>query len=162
MTQAGPGLLDRLLEDVVSARRSGRRRWLYAIAASVVLAVGGPAIAVLAGDEDAVAVADAAPAARTVAATDPGTGVWAEVTTHDRAYGSEVDARVKNASADETCRLVAVGADGSEQVVLSWTVPAQAAPPRDAMRGAAAMHPSDIVRYEVRTGDGERLVTIKP
>ncbi|KAA0921493.1 MULTISPECIES: anti-sigma factor family protein [Streptomyces] len=153
MTQAGPGLLDRLLEEVVSTRRSGRRRWLFALAASVVLALGGPAIAVVAGDEGTVT--------DTVAATDPGTGVWAEVTTHDRAYGSEVDAEVRNASADQTCRLFAIGADGSEEVVLSWTVPEEAPPSPDAMRGAAAMHPSDIVRYEVRTADGERLVTIK-
>jgi len=153
MTQAGPGLLDRLLEDVVSARRSGRRRWLFAVAAAVVFAVGGPAIAVIAGDGSA--------GARTVAATDPGTGVWAEVTTVDRAYGSEVDAKVRHASAHQACELVAVGRDDSEQVVLSWAAPGNAAPSSDAMQGAAAMHPADIVRYEVRTRDGERLVTLK-
>ncbi|MFE9680021.1 anti-sigma factor family protein [Streptomyces sp. NPDC006285] len=155
MTQAGPGLLDRLLDDVVQARRSGRRRWLFAVAAAVALAVGGPAIAVIAGDEGS--------AGRTLAATDPGTGVWAEVTTLDRAWGSEVDVKVKHASADQSCELVAIGHDGSEQVVLSWTVPAKAAPSPDdaAMQGAAAMHPADIVRYEVRTADGKRLVVLK-
>ncbi|MEU9190402.1 zf-HC2 domain-containing protein [Streptomyces sp. NPDC048484] len=153
MTQAGPGLLDRLLDDVGSTRRNGRRRWLFAVAAAVVFAVGGPAIAVIAGDESA--------GGRTVAATDSGTGVWAEVTTLDRAYGSEVDAKVKHASAHQSCVLVAIDRDGSEQVVLSWTVPGNASPSPDAMKGAAAMHPSDIVRYEVRTTDGKRLVTLK-
>ncbi|WP_221357900.1 anti-sigma factor family protein [Streptomyces beigongshangae] len=157
MTQAGPGLLDRLLDDVVSARRSGRRRWLFAVAAAVVLAVGGPAVAVVAGDGDGGGGAGV----RTVAATDPGTGVWAEVTTLDRTYGSEVDARVRHASADQVCVLVAVGRDGSEEVVLSWTVPGSATPSSGAIRGAAAMHPGDIVRYEVRTADGKRLVTLK-
>ncbi|MFS8197714.1 anti-sigma factor family protein [Streptomyces sp. CWNU-52B] len=153
MTQAGPGLLDRLLEDVVTARRSGRRRWLFAVAAAVVFAVGGPAIAVIAGDESSDS--------SSVAATDPGTGVWAEVTTLDRAWGSEVDLKVKNASADQSCELVAIGRDDSEQVILSWTVPKKSAAPSDGMQGAAAMHPSDIVRYEVRTSTGERLVTLK-
>ncbi|WP_328492538.1 zf-HC2 domain-containing protein [Streptomyces sp. NBC_00414] len=153
MTQAGPGLLDRLLDDVVTARRSGRRRWLFAVAAAVVFAVGGPAVAVFSGDESS--------GATTLAATDPGTGVWAEVTTQDRAYGSEVDAKVKNASADQSCELVAIGHDDSEQVILSWTVPKGAAAPSAGMQGAAAMHPADIVRYEVRTTDGKRLVTIE-
>ncbi|MCW8097014.1 zf-HC2 domain-containing protein [Streptomyces tauricus] len=153
MTQAGPGLLDRLLDDVVTARRSGRRRWLFAVAAAVVFAVGGPAVAAFTGDE--------ASGARTVAATDPGTGVWAEVTTRDRAYGSEVDAKVKHASADQSCELVAIGRDDSEQVILSWTVPKGASSPSDGMQGAAAMHLADIARYEVRTADGKRLVTIE-
>ncbi|MBV1941504.1 zf-HC2 domain-containing protein [Streptomyces sp. BV286] len=152
MTQAGPALLDRLLDDVVSARRGGRRRWLFAVAAAVVFAVGGPAVAVFTGDEAANS--------RTVAATDPESGVWAEVTTLDRAWGSEVDLRVKNASASQACELVAIGHDGSEQVILSWTVPKNAPPASEAMPGAAAMHPTDIVRYEVRTGK-KVLVTLK-
>ncbi|MEV0224141.1 zf-HC2 domain-containing protein [Streptomyces sp. NPDC050704] len=152
MTQAGPALLDRLLDDVVSARRTGRRRWLFAVAASVVFAVGGPAAAVLTGgggsDGDRVA------------ATDPGTGVWAEVTTVDRAYGSDVGLQVKGAAGALPCELVAVGHD-SEEVVLSWTVPKAGAKPADPMQGSAAMHPGEVVRYEVRTTAGERLVTLK-
>ncbi len=153
MTQAGPGLLDRLLDDVVTARRSGRRRWLFAVAAAVVFAVGGPAIAVVAGHDGSDG--------GTVAATDPSTGVWAEVTTLDRGWGSEIGLKVKNASVDRPCELVAIGRDDSEQVILSWTASKKAASPSAGMRGAAAMHPSDIVRYEVRTTDGKRLVTLK-
>ncbi|MFH8468245.1 anti-sigma factor family protein [Streptomyces sp. NPDC017991] len=153
MTQAGPGLLDRLLDDVVTARRSGRRRWLFAVAAAVVFAVGGPAVAVFSGDESTDA--------NTVAATDQGTGVWAEVTIHDRAYGSEVDARIKHAPAEQSCELVAIGRDHSEEVILSWTVPKGASSPSDGMRGAAAMHPSDVAEYVVRTADKKRLVTIE-
>ncbi|MDQ0772651.1 hypothetical protein QF026_001117 [Streptomyces aurantiacus] len=154
MTQAGPGLLDRLLDDVVTARRSGRRRWLFAVAAAVVFAVGGPAIAVVAGNDGSEG--------GTVAATDPSTGVWAEVTTLDRGWGSEIGLKVKNASVDQPCELVAIGRDDSEQVILSWTASKKAASsPSAGMQGAAAMHPSDIVRYEVRTTDGKRLVTLK-
>src|SRR3954469_24224947 len=38
----GPRLLERLLDEVAAKHRSGRRRWLYAVAAAVVFAVGGP------------------------------------------------------------------------------------------------------------------------
>ncbi|MFD3313111.1 anti-sigma factor family protein [Streptomyces sp. NPDC058694] len=158
MTQAGPALLDRLLDDVVATRRSGRRRWLYAVAAAVVFAVGGPAVAVFTGDE--------ASGGQTVAATDPSSGVWAEVTTLNRAWGSEVDLKVKNAPSLLRCQLVAIGRDDSEQVVLSWTVPektgeAVESKPSEPMQGAAALHPDEVVRYEVRNPDGKALVTLK-
>jgi hypothetical protein len=155
MTQAGPALLDRLLEDVVSTRRSGRRRWLFAVAAAVVFAVGGPAVAVFTGND--------ASNGETLAATDPGSGVWAEVTTLNRAWGSEVGLKVKGASGALPCELVAIGHDDSEQVVLSWTAPKEPGKkPSDAMQGAAAWHPDEIARYEVRRAtDGQRLVTLK-
>ena len=159
MTQAGPGLLDRLLDDVVSARRGVRRRWLFAVAAAAVFAVGGPAVAVLTGE--------GAANGRTVAATDPGSGVWAEVTTLDRGWGSEVDLKVKNAPRSLPCQLVAIGHDNTEQVILSWTVPKSpgqpaGGKPSEPMQGAAAMHPDEIIRYEVRNAtDGKPLVTLK-
>ncbi|MGP4043562.1 anti-sigma factor family protein [Streptomyces sp. 2A115] len=153
MTQAGPALLDRLIDDIASARRSGRRRWLFAVAASVVFAVGGPAVAALSGGEGSNG--------ERIAATDPGTGVWAEVTTLNRAWGSEVDLKVKDSSGPRPCELVAVGRDNSEEVLLSWTVPKDDGQPPSAMQGAAAMHPDEIARYEVRTRGGDRLVTLK-
>ncbi|MFF6996865.1 zf-HC2 domain-containing protein [Streptomyces sp. NPDC008313] len=146
----GPRLLDRLLGEVATRHRAGRRRWLYAVAAAVVLAVGGPAIA-LVGGEDA--------GTTRVAATDASTGVWAQVTAEDRDWGSEIDVRVKDAKGPHACRLVAVGRDGSEQTVTSWMV---AGHDDDAtrVRGGAALRPDDISRFEVRTAGGERLVTL--
>lgn len=46
----GPRLLERLLDEVAGRHRTGRRRWLVAVAAAVVLAVGGPAAALLADE----------------------------------------------------------------------------------------------------------------
>jgi hypothetical protein len=128
------------------------------VAAAVVFAVGGPAVAVFTGDET--------PNGETVAATDPSSGMWAEVTTLNRAWGSEVDLKVKNAPSLLRCRLVAVGRDDSEQVVLSWTVPEKSgaaadAKPSEPMQGAAALHADEVARYEVRNPDGEPLVTLK-
>lgn len=45
----GPRMLGRLLDEVTARHRAKRRRWLFALAASVVIAVGGPTVAVLAG-----------------------------------------------------------------------------------------------------------------
>ncbi|MFF4346000.1 zf-HC2 domain-containing protein [Streptomyces sp. NPDC001530] len=147
----GPRLLDRLLGEVATRNRAGRRRWLYAVAASVVFAAGGPAIAIVTADGSA---------STQVAATDASTGVWAQVTTQDRVWGSEVDVQVKDAGGPHACQLVAVGKDGSEQTVTSWMEP-----PHDgeatSMQGGAALQPDEISRFEVRTMDGKHLVTLK-
>ncbi|MET7438760.1 zf-HC2 domain-containing protein [Streptomyces sp. NPDC004082] len=148
----GPRFLDRLLGEVAARHRAGRRRLLYAVAAVVVLAAGGPAVAVVTAHDS--------PADR-VAATDAGTGVWAQVTWADRVWGSEFDVQVKDGEGPRACRLVVVGKDGSEQTVTSWTAPAHGSGAA-AMHGGAAFRPGEISRFEVRTRDGERLVTLKP
>ncbi|MEU5521583.1 zf-HC2 domain-containing protein [Streptomyces sp. NPDC093250] len=153
MAKPGPRMLDRLLSQVAARRRAGRRRMLLALAASVVLAVSGPAIAVMAedGGEDAVSIE----------ATDERSGVWAEVTTEDKAWGSLLELKVKDGAGPRACHLVVIGRDGSEEMVTSWNVPHHDARP-NTMPGGSAMHPEEIARYEVRTSDGEHLVTLKP
>lgn len=148
----GPRLMDRLLEQVAARQRAGRRRWLFAVAACVVFAVGGPAVAVFAGPGEQT---------NAVAATDGGTGVWAEVRAADKLWGSEIDVNVKDPSGGRACQLVAIGEDGSEETIASWTAPKNTAQP-SGMQGGAAMPLKDITRFEVRTADGERLVTLNP
>ncbi|KES09183.1 membrane protein [Streptomyces toyocaensis] len=149
----GPRMLDRLLSQVAVRNRAGRRRLLLALAASVVLAVSAPAIAVMAED--------GGPDPVSIAATDERSGVWAEVTAEDKAWGSRLELRVKDGAGPRACRLVVVGRDGSEETVTSWSVPRHDARPH-MMPGGSAMHPEEIARYEVRTADGERLVTLEP
>jgi anti-sigma factor RsiW len=146
----GPRLMDGLLAEVATRRRAGRRRWLFAVAACVVFAVGGAAVAVFAGPGEQV---------NTVAATDAETGVWAEVRAEDKLWGSQIDVHVKDPSGGRACQLVAIGEDGSEETIASWMAPEDSAEPSD-MHGGAAMPPKDISRFEVRTADGERLVTL--
>ncbi|MFE1751140.1 zf-HC2 domain-containing protein [Streptomyces anandii] len=153
MTQPGPRLLDRLVGEVSRRHRAGRRRLLYGLAASVVLAVGGPAFAAVAGH-----ASDGQGHSR-VAATDAKTGVWAEVRTADADWGSSVELRIKDGSGPRSCRLVAIGQDGSEQTVTSWMVPARD-PDANAVSGGTTMHPGEIDRFEVRTADGQHLVTL--
>jgi hypothetical protein len=148
----GPRLLDRLLGEVAARHRAGRRRLLYAVAAVVVLAAGGPAVAGVTAHDS--------PTDR-VAATDSRSGVWAQVTWADRAWGSEFDVEVKDGDGPRACRLVVVGKDGSEQTVTSWTAPSHGSDAAG-MHGGAAFRPGEISRFEVRTRDGERLVTLKP
>ncbi|MFF8726530.1 zf-HC2 domain-containing protein [Streptomyces sp. NPDC015171] len=153
MAQPGPRLLDRLLGELAQRHRARRRRLLYGLAASVALAVAGPGIVALAGHADETA--------HVTAATDPHTGVWAQVTSADREWGSDLRLEVKDASGAHTCRLVAVGRDGTEQVVAGWTNAGDGSRPATAL-GAAALHPDQILRYEIRTSDGKLLVTVDP
>ncbi|MER5467666.1 zf-HC2 domain-containing protein [Streptomyces sp. NPDC002935] len=156
----GPRLLERLLGEVASRNRAGRRRFLYAVAASVVLAAGGPAIAVVtAHDSSSDRIAAADPPSNQMARTDAETGVWAQVTTRDRVWGSDIEVAVKDAEGPRSCELVAIGEDGSEQTVTSWMEP----PHNGAaitMQGGSSMRSKEIVRYEVRTAAGKHLVTL--
>jgi hypothetical protein len=152
MTRPGPQLLDKLLATVATRHRAGRRRFLYAVAASVAIGLAGPGLTMMAdgGKDEAVRLA----------ATDTRSGVWAQVTSQDEYSGSRVKLEVKDGAGPRSCRLIAVGRDGSEQTVTSWTVPSHDARPIT-MQGSSAMHTGEIARYEVRTADGEHLVTLQ-
>ncbi|WP_055491207.1 anti-sigma factor [Streptomyces sp. TP-A0356] len=150
----GPRLLERLLDEVTAKHRSGRRRWLYAVAAAVVFAVGGPAVAAISGQGSSGTAANA------MTATDPDTGVWAQLTTRDRIWGSQIDVTVKDKSGPHPCRLVAVGKDGSEQTVTSWMVPADDGE-ATTLQGGSALRAQQIDHFEVRTKAGQHLVTLK-
>ncbi|GGI98649.1 zf-HC2 domain-containing protein [Streptomyces brasiliensis] len=151
MTQPGPRFLDRLLGEVTARHRARRRRLLYGLAASVVFAVAGPGIAVYTAGHGS-------PVARVITATDATSGVWARARTWEKDWGSDVELRVKDAAGPRSCRLVAVGRDGTEQVVASWTVSGHAG--TDTVDGSAALRPDEIDHYDVRTQDGAHLVTL--
>jgi hypothetical protein len=145
-----PRLLDRLLGEVAMVRRARRHRWLCAVAAAVVLAVAGPAAAIVAGS--------AADTAR-VSARDGRSGVAATLTTEGRAWGTQVGLEVWDAVGPRVCELVAVGKDGTEQKVTSWTATGQADTPMTTEAGTA-LHPDRIDHFEIRTADGKLLVTV--
>ncbi|MFF8097289.1 zf-HC2 domain-containing protein [Streptomyces sp. NPDC016675] len=150
VTRPGPRLLDRLLSEVAARRRTVRRRVLYAVAAALVCAVAGPGVALYASRADA---------AVRLTATGERSGVWARITTEDEAWGTGVRLEVRDGAGPRSCRLIAVGRDGTEQTVTSWNATGHGAGP-NTMHGGAALHPDQIARYEVRTADGERLVTL--
>ncbi|MER7053916.1 zf-HC2 domain-containing protein [Streptomyces sp. NPDC000351] len=150
LTRPGPRLLDRLLSEVAARHRAGRRRVLYAVSAAVVCAVAGPGAVIHASQADT---------AGRVTTTDERSGVWAQVTTEGRAWGTGVELKVKDGAGPRSCRLIAVGRDGTEQTVTSWNVSGHDARP-STVHGGAALRPGQIARYEVRTSQGERLASL--
>ncbi|MFJ8630303.1 zf-HC2 domain-containing protein [Streptomyces sp. NPDC093568] len=153
MAQPGPQMLNRLLEEVAVRRRATRRRTLFAVAASVAIALAAPGVAMMAGGDGK--------SVQIVEATDERSGVWAQVTTENEAYGSQVELKVKDGAGPRPCHLIAIGRDGSEETVTSWSAAHHDAR-ENSMTGASAMHAEEIAHYEVRTADGERLVTLNP
>ncbi|MFF1724090.1 zf-HC2 domain-containing protein [Streptomyces sviceus] len=153
MAQPGPQLLGRLLDEVATRHRARRRRLLYAVAASVVLTVGGSSLAMTAGSD----------AARTssIEATDARSGVWAQVTTEDEDWGTQVELKVKDESGPRACHLVAISQDGKEETVTGWNATGHATGD-NTMMGSSTFHADQIDRYEVRTSGGEHLVTLEP
>ncbi|KUN02916.1 hypothetical protein AQI95_25665 [Streptomyces yokosukanensis] len=152
MAQPGPRLLDRLLGEVVRRHRVRRRRFLYGLAASVVLAVSAPGVVAYAGHEG--------PAAQVTAATDPRTGVWAEVTADGGDTGSRLLLRVKDGTGPHRCRFVIVGRDGSEEIAGTWSEADHDSGTFTAL-GSSTLRPDQIDRYEVRTEDGQHLVSVE-
>lgn len=152
----GPRLLDKLLDDIAVRRRTARRKVLYGLAASVAVALAGPALMATVGDSGGKTTEAAAVK---VAATDAKSGVWAQVTASDKVWGADLEIEVKDGSGPRSCRLVIVGRDGSEQTATGWMVPDHDASPTT-LHGAVAVHTDDVLFYDVRTTDGQTLVRI--
>ncbi|MET8975742.1 zf-HC2 domain-containing protein [Streptomyces sp. NPDC004539] len=146
----GPRLLEKLLGEVAVRRRAVRRRFLYGLAASVVVALAGPALMMAFGGGGEKGTEAAAQVK--IAATDAKSGVWAQVTAADMAWGADIELQVKDGAGPRSCRLVIVGRDGSEQTATGWMVPDHDARP-NTMHGGTAMHTEEIAFYDVRDGD---------
>lgn len=163
-------VLDRLLDAVVVDRRR-RRRWRLSLAASAVaLIIAAPfaGATLLDGDGDR---SSTGPTDRVRAmfdggeqftGTDPRSEVDATVSLRGKRWGTEVAVRLAGVSGPRTCGLVAVGKDGSEQTVTTWAVPDSGYSWDKPVYylGGAGYDQADIDRFEVRTLDGEHLVTV--
>ncbi|MFI6691259.1 zf-HC2 domain-containing protein [Streptomyces sp. NPDC050433] len=155
---AGPELLHRMLEGTAARPRVSRRRRLALVAAAVVIAVGGPYAIVDAqwGGGGSPTV----PAAERWTATDRRTGTAAVVTAAEKGWGTEVALELSKSAATGVCALVAVGRDGSEETVMTWTASGAADGPMVTW-GGAALPLGEIDRFEVRTAGGHRLMTVR-
>ncbi|MEV0775373.1 zf-HC2 domain-containing protein [Streptomyces sp. NPDC050428] len=155
---AGPELLHRMLEGTAARRRVSRRRRLALVAAAVVIAVGGPYAIVDAqwGGGGSPTV----PAAERWTATDRRTGTAAVVTAAEKGWGTDVALELSKSAATGVCALVAVGRDGSEETVMTWTARGAGDGPMVTW-GGAALPLGEIDRFEVRTAGGHRLMTVR-
>ncbi|MFD4024465.1 zf-HC2 domain-containing protein [Streptomyces sp. NPDC058576] len=150
----GPELAERLTAAVAQGRRGAGRRRLALVAAAVVLAAAGPAlVAGFSGGR-----ADGTGAQRW-SGTDGASGVAAVVTAAGHDWGTAVALEVARVPVVGVCALVAVGRDGSEETVGSWSAGGAGDGPVE-VSGGAALRPEGIDHFEVRTADGRRLVTV--
>ncbi|MEU4133442.1 anti-sigma factor family protein [Streptomyces wuyuanensis] len=182
-TAPSPQLLDRLVDEVAVKRSRKRRRSMYMIAASAVLILGGPAVAVVVSQDDATAGNVAAPhptspaeneffdgMTEKVEATDALTRVTATVGLEEKGWGTHAVLELKNVKGPLKCSLIAVSKSGEEEVVTSWSVPERGYGIEDStnkeakkplyIHGGAAMDRNEIDHFEVRTFDGKRLVEV--
>ncbi|MBW1603213.1 zf-HC2 domain-containing protein [Streptomyces sp. JJ66] len=162
-----PKLLDRLLDEAGTDRRRHRRRRLTLVAAAAALIIAAPlAGAAVLGGQDQAPGGTLAQAVyedgQKVSASDPATDVAATVALVPRDWGTQVAVKLTGLSGPERCDLVAVGRDGTEQTVTTWAVSATGYgwQESDYFTGGAAYAPAEIARFEVRTLDGDHLVTV--
>lgn len=182
----GPGgaLMHRMLDEVAAVRRASRRRRLYLVAAAAALAVCGTAVVGTGaapwslGTPDQARPAEHRPSlsaeqqvralGEKVRHTDAATSVSAMVGMERTGWGTDVGLELRNVRGPLKCRLVAVGRSGVEETVTSWSVPAPGygipgtASSDDYLyaQGGTAMDPGDIQRFDVRTADGNLLVSV--
>ncbi|WP_235967383.1 anti-sigma factor [Streptomyces mesophilus] len=152
--QAPPApLLDRLLVQVRDRRPARRLRWVAAAVAVLVALPTGAALL----REGGPRVLDGRAGALT-----------ASVALDEQTWGTQVALRMDRLDGPRRCELVAVGPGGAEQTVLSWSVPqgGYGFPGRDGherpllAEGGTGLRTDQIRRFEVRTLDGERLLSI--
>ncbi|MQY15759.1 hypothetical protein SRB5_59500 [Streptomyces sp. RB5] len=168
------GLLDRTLAAAAARQRTVRRRRRRLTAVAAVLIVGGPVVTglVVAGKERTAVVAQN-PARdlfergglHKAGATDPGSHVTAVVATQAMAWGTHAVLELTGVTGPRSCSLVAVGRDGAEETLSTWSVPAGGYNFGSGQQplyidGASGMPPDRIARFVVRTKDGEVLVTV--
>ncbi|MFJ2092858.1 zf-HC2 domain-containing protein [Streptomyces sp. NPDC087901] len=150
VVRAGPGLVLRATRAVAAGRRRTRRRRLAVAAtvAAVVLTAGVP-----------FAVPGGEPEAGRWTGADGGSGMTAVVTAGAREWGADVGLEVAGVPDPGVCSLVAVGRDGDEETVATWSSAGAGEGPLQ-VSGGAALRPGAIARFEVRTAAGRRLLRL--
>ena len=176
--QPPPQLVDLVRRRAAKDRRRRRRDILVAATIGIVVLAGGVAVGAAVLDDSASApVAQPADDADVIedegvapapilqrSATDPTTGVTGTVTLEAATWGTQVGLRLENVEGPLECELVAVTAS-DEQVVTGWAVPESGygvggSPEPLTVEGGVASSPDDITRLDVRTSDGQTLLSI--
>jgi hypothetical protein len=170
--QPSATLLPRVLDGVQNERTRLRRRNMLALAAALVLLVAGPVAGLEIGrHSSATPNANDGVAMHLVmvgerhTATDPATGISATIGLEPKDWGTHVALQLSGVHGPLKCELVAVGKDGSRAVITTWLVPepGYGVPGHTAplvLHGGAAMTPSDIDHFEVRTDTQKTLISV--
>ena len=167
----GDLLLQRTLREIRSAAAAtpppvapvARRRrspWLL-VAAAVVVVAGALGGGVLIGRQTAVdATADAPPAgSKVVTATDTGTGATMKTTVEPRTGWSWIVVNISGLKAGDECEMVVTDKSGRTWIAGSWVISEKAAREGSRFGGGVLVPPDQVRSVEIKTVQGEHLVT---
>ena len=96
-----------------------------------------------------------------------GSAVSAQVVVTPRDWGSNVELELRGIVGPMVCQLVAISSTGETSSAGSWHVPAKgygiaSQPEPLKLTGSTSLPMDQILRFEVRAGDGTVLVTVTP
>ncbi|MGV4980921.1 anti-sigma factor family protein [Streptomyces sp. NRAIS4] len=159
------GLIDSMLQQAAARRRRTWRLQLVGAAASLMLvaaaAVGGTWLATSTSvTSQGRQSGPATPTpSRTFSGNDSTTGVTASVKVFPSAWGSVLQVSAHGAPAGMICRLQAIGPGGTRADAATWR--AGEYPTGTKIPGAVPMAPGAIEHFEIISGSGQKLVTIR-
>lgn len=158
--------LEQLFERVAAERARGRNRsrlmaGLAAVAAAMVVLFG---VAVL-NSGDGTPASDGVVAQGTVTlSAHETTGEWGQLKVTPKGWGTSLALSLGGVTPGATCKLEAVGQDGSRETASTWQVPTEGYSADSGsltIPGAVGMVTSTIERFEVTTADDNVLLTIR-
>jgi Putative zinc-finger len=148
-----PALRDRIVDAARVERKRGRRRWAAGLSAAAIL-LG----VVVAGTLSGGWWDHGSSAQTTVAsATDPSSAVRADVRLKPDGSGTALALRLTGVTPAEHCQLVAVDAQGHQQVAATWVATYEG---RATITGHTSLQPRQIKRLLVVTDAGRMLVRV--
>ncbi|MFC4855005.1 anti-sigma factor family protein [Actinophytocola glycyrrhizae] len=164
----GDLLLRRTLRQVRTETPEAPRRRLsagFAVAAAVAVAValGG---GVLLGRETVSTPVAQSPTstlpsnARLAAATDPGTGTSMNIAMEPRKGWVWVNANVRGLAAGLHCEMYVVAENGEEILAGGWLVSEEGSANGTDLEGTALIEPDQVRAIEIRTQDGQTMVSV--
>ncbi|TDO52751.1 putative zinc finger protein [Kribbella sp. VKM Ac-2527] len=137
-----------------------RSRWL-AVAAAVVIVAGALAGGVAIGRQSVDQVVAEPPVAgsKQVTTTDPTTGTTMATTVEPRAGWSWIDVNLTGLKAGAECEMLITDTSGKTWVAGSWVVSPKAAKEGSKFSGGVLVPLDKVKSVEVRTVQGEHVVT---
>lgn len=153
--EAPAGLLERTLAEMRRRRRGARLRLRIALATAglAVLAAGGGALGIAL---DSRAGPPAGAAAR-LSATDTATGVAASADVYAESWGSTIRLWISGVTPGQSCELVTVARDGTEEIAGTWAVGYTG---EVEVSGVTGLTPDRIAALRVVTTAGSVLVSL--
>jgi hypothetical protein len=162
-----PGKAEALVSAVRTDRRRPRSRQGLTLAACLALLITGALVAVSLGlgRTGLPGLPPTSPTAQKLHSIDDVTGAEATVQMEPKRWGSQVTLQVARVKGPLRCRLVAVSKTGQSEVVMGWSVPpagygTATQPDPLVLHGGTDLQPGDLSRFEVRTVNGNLLVSV--